>query len=115
MKPLKQALVTELTAALASILPATPTGALPKGVANAVEDLADSILRWRASQQRTPRSSTTRASSTESDELARLMDGQFYEDEGAPPAEVPATGTPAPVSTPEQPPVERKRRPLIPR
>lgn len=115
MKPLKQALVAELTTALATVLPDVPIGTLPRGIGHAVEDLADSILRWRASQQRTPRVSTSRANSAESDALAQLMDEQFYEDGDTLPAEVPAPSTPAAVSLPEQPPVARKRRPRIPR
>jgi hypothetical protein len=115
VKSLKQALVAELTTALATVLPDVPTGNLPRSIGHAVEDLADSILRWRASQQRPPRTATSRASSAESDALARLMDGQFHEEEDTAPAEPPVAATPAPVTLPEQPPVERKRRPRIPR
>lgn len=116
MKPLKQALVTELTATLASLLPVTPAGTLPKGVAQAVEDLADRILRWRAGQQRPARLPSAKDSLSESDALARLMDGRLHEEEDAP---VPDT---APLPPPEasddvaaQPTAERKRRARLPR
>ncbi|RPD44337.1 hypothetical protein DNI29_21770 [Hymenobacter sediminis] len=116
MKPLKQALVTELTAALAPLLPATPSGALPKGVANAVEDLADSLLRWRANQQRPARLPSAKDSSSESDALARLMDSRLHEEEDTPlsdPAPLPPPQAPASVAA--QPSPERKRRPRLPR
>ncbi|AHJ95294.1 hypothetical protein [Hymenobacter swuensis] len=115
MKPLKQALVTELAAALSTVLPVTSTGTLPKGVAQAVEELADSILRWRASQQRTLRGSS-KAPSSESDELSRLMQGRLYEEESVSiPDAPPVPPALAPASPTAQLPAERKRRPRIPR
>ncbi|TGD76807.1 hypothetical protein [Hymenobacter wooponensis] len=74
MKPLQQALATKLTAALAAQLPMTATGALPKAIAQAVEDLADRILRWRASQQRPPRVLLGKSTPSVSDALTRLID-----------------------------------------
>ncbi|TGD77564.1 hypothetical protein [Hymenobacter wooponensis] len=106
MKPLKQALVTELTAALAAILPPA-AGTLPKGVAHALDDLADSILRWRASQQRPARSFPGKTGSSESDALARLMDSRLHEEEE------PALAPEAPVALPERSGQERKRRPRL--
>jgi hypothetical protein len=113
VKPLKQALVTELTAALASHLPTTPAGALPKPVAQAVEDLADRILRWQACQQRSPRISAGKSTPSESDALTRLMDSRLHEEEDLPEPDLPLLPTPA--SSPEQPTTARTRRPRLAR
>lgn len=115
VKPLKQALVIELNSALAALLPVAPTGVPPKGVTQAVEELADSILRWRASQHRSAHRPTSKSSSSESDALARLMDGQLHEEDA--PAQPTAILPPAALSDnpPHHPPAERKRRPRIAR
>jgi hypothetical protein len=79
-KSAKQALLAELTVALASVLTPRPAP-LPKSVAQAVDDLAESILRWRARQTRPTRpTGGSRPDASTSDELARLMDSRLHEE-----------------------------------
>ena len=77
-KPAKQALTAQLTAALVPVLPFLPAP-LPTGVAQAVDELADSILRWQARQDRPVRPSGRPELST-SDALVLLMDSRFAEE-----------------------------------
>ncbi|WP_152981769.1 hypothetical protein [Hymenobacter sp. AT01-02] len=124
MKTPKKALVAELTTALAPILsPTAAPAALPKSVTSAIDELAESILRWRAREARPTRTgSSLRPASSESDALARLMDTHLHEEEGSeePVATLPVTSTPrqapaAPVAStsPASPTPARKRRPRL--
>jgi hypothetical protein len=78
----KHALVAELTQALAPLLPPTGPAAptLPKSVAHALEQLAESLLRWRTRQARATRGvSPAPPARSESAALAQLLTGRLEE------------------------------------
>lgn len=113
-KTAKQALVAELTTTLAAVLPPA-TFPLLKGIAQAVDYLADSILRWQARQQRPTRAvakAPLEASAT--DALTRLMDGRLHEEPEPLPDESPAaiespSISPSATSLPADPPAKTPR------
>lgn len=116
-KPAKQALVAELLAVLAPLLTPAPL-LLPKSIAHAVDELAESILRWQARQVRPTRlASSYRTEASPSDALTRLMDTCLHEEvEGLPsqsnlPDEEAITPTPLASQTPMTD--VKKRRPRL--
>lgn len=115
-KPAKQALVVELMAAVAPLISPTPTP-LPKGITQAVEDLAESILRWQARQQRPTYSiSSHRTELSAADTLAGLMEGHLYEEGEAlridEEVSNEALAPPVPASPPTRP-EQKKPRPRL--
>jgi hypothetical protein len=87
VNPTKQALLAELTRALGPLLP--PTSAanpdLPRSVAQALEQLAERLLRWRANQA--ARGGGTGAAArplvSEAAALAQLLEGCLQQDPDA--------------------------------
>lgn len=93
VKPLKQNLVAELTAALSPFLPIEGSpGSLPHGVAHAVENLAESILRWRNMPHRSGRVGFASGGPSESVALAQLLDGRLADEGDDPTGESTETG-----------------------
>ncbi|GGG50324.1 hypothetical protein [Hymenobacter glacieicola] len=121
MKTPKKALAADITALLAPLLPTpVPAAGLPKGVQKAIEEMADTILRWRAKQERPVRSLTSaRGTSSDSDELAQLMNSRLYQEEPeaaeTAPLDLASSQAEAPPlnSLSETPPPLRKRRPRL--
>ncbi|UOQ77271.1 hypothetical protein MUN84_00590 [Hymenobacter sp. 5516J-16] len=59
MKTPKKALAADITALLAPLFPSpVPATGLPKGMQKAIEEVADTLLRWRAKQERPARGTT---------------------------------------------------------
>jgi len=80
----KKALVAELTAALAPVL--TPQGpplaTLPKNIEQAVEHLAETILRWQTKQQKSARPAARSSDSlSEASMLTQLMGERLHEED----------------------------------
>lgn len=79
----KKTLVAELTAALGPVIHAQPSApeALPKPVEKAIEQLADSVLRWRGRQEAIASTSQSKRNPTDSEHLAQLMRTRLADDQ----------------------------------
>jgi len=79
VKTPKKALVAELTSMVLPVLTQQDSAltSLPRGVAQAVEQVADAILRWQTRQQ-APSLTRDRSTRTESDELTGLLADRFH-------------------------------------
>ena len=101
----KKTLVAELTAALGPVLHAQPGAAeaLPKPVEKAIEQLAETVLRWRGRQDAVTAARPKRNPS-DSDQLAHLMRTQLTDE-----ADIDES-SPLPTSTMSAPPKAKRMR-----